>query len=329
MSYGRDRTALIRHFLRAIGPWVLLAFPPLLWAGNFVVGRALRGDVPPMTLAFVRQLIALVCLLPFAWSTIRRDVRRYWRQRWLLVRTAVTGLAGFNLFVYAGLHFTTASNALLLNSMIPVLIVLFGGLIYKQRFTGNQAVGMALSCAGILTIILQGDLARLVTLQFSMGDLIVFVGMGCFALYSLWLRGLPDDLNPIAVLTLQLAIAAIVLLPGFTWEYATGHRAVWTHSSLLGMLYIALAASLLATLFYMVGVARVGPSRAGLFIHLIPVYGAFLSSLLLGEAIHAYHVAGLAAILIGLGCANLDLTRKVRASCRRYREVDVVSQNPP
>jgi drug/metabolite transporter (DMT)-like permease len=321
MSANRDCSTVTRH-LRACGPWVVLALPPLLWAGNFVVGRALRTDVPPMTLAFVRHLIALVCLSPFAWPAIRRDAQRYWDLRWRLIRTALTGLAGFNLLVYVGLHSTTASNALLLNSIIPVLIVLFGGFIYKQRFTGNQVIGMALSCAGVLIIILHGDVSRLIALQFSAGDGMVFLGMVCFALYSLWLRALPDDLNPVGLLGAQLLIAVLVLFPCFIWEYRTGHRAVWTHSSLLGICYVALVASLLATFLYMAGVARVGPSRAGLFIHLIPVYGALLSALLLGETIHVYRVVGLAVILGGLVCSNREPTRGARMNQGPYPEAD-------
>ncbi|MBN3858594.1 DMT family transporter [Paraburkholderia sp. Ac-20340] len=315
MPTNRDFATTTRH----LGAWVALALPPLLWAGNFVVGRALRTDVPPMTLAFVRHLIALVCLSPFAWPAIRRDARRYWHLRWQLVRTALTGLAGFNLLVYAGLHSTTASNALLLNSIIPVLIVLFGGLIYKQRFTGNQVVGMALSCTGVLVIILHGELSRLIALQFSAGDAIVFLGMVCFALYSLWLRALPDDLNPAGLLGAQLLIAVLFLFPCFMWEYCAGHRAVWTHSSLLGICYVALVASLLATFLYMAGVARVGPSRAGLFIHLIPVYGALLSSLLLGETIRIYHFVGFTVILAGLVFSNLESRRGARMNQGAYQ----------
>jgi drug/metabolite transporter (DMT)-like permease len=308
MPANRDCTSTTRH----LGAWVILALPPLLWAGNFVAGRALRTDVPPMTLDFVRHLVALVCLSPFAWPVIRRDARRYWHLRWQLMRTALTGLAGFNLLVYAGLHSTTASNALLLNSIIPVLIVLFGGVIYKQRFTGNQVVGMTLSCAGVLIIILHGELSRLIALQFSAGDAIVFLGMVCFALYSLWLRALPGDLNPAGLLGVQLLIAVLFLFPCFIWEYCAGHRAAWTHSALLGICYVALVASLLATFLYMAGVARVGPSRAGLFIHLIPVYGALLSSLLLGETIHIYHFVGLTVILAGLVCSNLGSSGSAR-----------------
>ncbi|MCY1263996.1 carboxylate/amino acid/amine transporter [compost metagenome] len=307
----------------AIGPWLILVLPPLLWAGNFVVGRAIHTEVPPMTLAFLRHLIALLCLLPFAWNALRRDVRRYWPLRWQLVRTAAAGLAGFNLLVYAGLQSTTASNALLLNSMIPVLIVLFGGLLYGQRLTSKSALGMALSCAGVVIIISHGNADRLIALQFSRGDVIVFLGMVCFALYSIWLRKLPTDLSPVGLLCAQLAVAVLLLLPAFLWEYAMGYRIVWMPSSMLGILYVAIVASLLATFLYMAGVSSVGPARAGLFIHLIPVYGAVLSTVLLCEGIHGYHVVGLLVILGGLLLSNRKESRNVQAVREGYRAAEV------
>src|SRR5262249_46351755 len=163
--------------------WFVLVLPPLLWAGNFAVGRAARDVVPPMMLAFARHFIALVLLLPFAWPMMRRDIKRYWECRWRLVAVSLTGMVAFNLLVYSGLHSTAASNAQLLNSSIPVLIVLLSGLFFRQRLSVAQAFGLALACAGVLTIVLHGDLARLVALQFSGGDLIVFAAMVSFALF--------------------------------------------------------------------------------------------------------------------------------------------------
>jgi drug/metabolite transporter (DMT)-like permease len=253
-------------------------------------------------------------LLPFAWRALRQEVGRYWSLRWQIVGTALTGLAGFNLLIYLGLHSTTASNALLLNSMIPVLIALFGAVFYGQRLSRHQGAGVALSCVGVLVIISHGRLGDLLGLQFSGGDLIVFIGMVCFALYSLWLRAFPKDMNRVGLLAAQLIVAVVALFPGFVWECLMGHTAVWTRSSLVGVGYVAIAASLLATFLYMAGVRRVGPSRAGLFIHLIPVYGAGLSSLLLGETIHVYHAVGLAAILAGIFFSNANSSTTTRVS---------------
>lgn len=175
--------------------WIVLILPPLFWAGNFVVGRAARGEVPPMMLAFARHLVALVFLLPFGWATMRRDMKRHWEHRWQIVRVSLAGMVAFNLLVYLGLHSTTASNAQLMNSTIPVLIALLGAVLHKQRLTITQIFGLLLSCAGVLTIILDGDFARLLVLRLSHGDLMVIGAMVCFALFSVWLRAFPADMD--------------------------------------------------------------------------------------------------------------------------------------
>jgi drug/metabolite transporter (DMT)-like permease len=284
--------------------WLILIVPPLFWAGNFVVGRASRGDVPPMLLAFSRHFLALLCLLPFGWSRMKRDIGRYWELRWQLFRVAFAGMVAFNLLVYIGLHSTTASNAQLMNSAIPVLIVLFGAVFLRQRLSAIQGAGLLLSCSGVLVIIAQGQLSNLVAMRFSSGDVIVFCAMVSFALFSVWLRSFPADMNRVGLLGAQLVIASVILLPLVIWEYATGTRASWSETSIAAMLYVGLFPSLLANLLYMLGIARVGPARAGLFIHLVPLYGAFMSTVLLGERLHFYHAVGMIAIVAGLTCSR-------------------------
>jgi drug/metabolite transporter (DMT)-like permease len=286
--------------------WFVLMLPPLLWAGNFVVGRGARDDVPPMMLAFARHFVALAFLLPFGWAAMRRDIKRYWECRSQLVRGSLAGMVAFNLLAYWGLHSTTASNAQLMNSTIPVLIVLLSTVFFKQRLSVTQVFGLVLSCAGVLTIVLNGDFARLVALQFSYGDLIVFGAMVSFALFSVLLRSLPADLDRLGLLGAQLAVAVVMLFPFLVWEYIIGGaRATWNTAALAAMLYVGIAASLVANLLYMFGIARVGPARAGMFIHLVPVYGAIMSIALLGESLHIYHAIGMAAIMAGLACSNM------------------------
>ena len=292
--------------LTGIANWGPLLLPPLLWAGNFVIGRYIRHDIPPMTLAFTRHLIAFLCLLPFCYRPMRQYFAQYRALRWHLIGTALTGLAGFNLCVYVGLQSTVASNGLLLNSTIPVLIVILATMLYGHKLRINQAAGLIISCVGVLTIILHGDFSRLIALQFSHGDLIVFLGMICFTFYTLWLRYIPAEVNRLGLFGFQLLIAAIFLAPFFAWEYASGLRVIWTTGSVSAMLYVAIAASLAATFLYMTGVARIGSARAGIYIHLIPLYGVLLSTVFLGETIHYYHAAGLAAILTGLTAYNWD-----------------------
>src|SRR5690606_19632497 len=154
-----------------------------------------------------RHVIACLVLLPFCWRAICNDAADYWRFRWPILRTALTGMAGFNQLVYAGLHTTTASNPLALSSTIPVLILMLAAVLGRQSIQARQAAGMLLSCAGVLVIIAHGDMARLLQFQFSSGDLLVFLGMVSFAFYSRWLRELPPAVNRFGLLCVQLGVA--------------------------------------------------------------------------------------------------------------------------
>lgn len=296
-------------------PWtagllLLLTLPPLFWAGNFIVGRAMRGVVPPVTLSFLRWAIALALLLPFAWPALRRDWRRYWANRWRVLGVSVVGVAAFNTLVYTGLQTTTATNGILLNAFIPILIVLLGALLYRQPIGLLQALGMAVSFAGVLTIITHGQWQRLTALAFGGGDVIVFSAMVCWAVYTLWLRAIPAEIDRLGLLAVQMALALLVLAPLYAWEWAGGARVVWTWPSLAALLYVGIFPSVLAYLFYNWGVARVGAARAGLFIHLMPLFGALLSVLLLGEQLHGYHAVGMAAILGGIVLSTRRMTRR-------------------
>lgn len=295
--------------------WLVLVLPPLFWAGNFVVGRAASNDVPPMLLALSRQAVALLIMLPFGWSIMRRDLSRYWEIRWQLVRVSLSGMVAFNALVYVGLHSTTAANAQLLNSTIPVVIVLVTAIFMRQRLATTQAFGLLLSCVGVVVIIVRGDITRLMALEFALGDVIIFAGMVSFSLFSVWLRSLPADLNRIGLLGMQFVIAIAVLLPLALIEFVGGARPTGSIESVAAMTYVGVAAGLVANLLYMFGIARVGPARAGLFIHLVPLYGAFMSSAFLGESLHIYHAVGMACILTGLAFSQCSGT--LERSCAK------------
>lgn len=277
-----------------------LMLPPLFWAGNFVVGKVVSDEVPPFTLAFGRWVLAFIVLLPFAWPHVRRDWALYGQNLPRIAATAVVGVMAFNTLIYKGLHDTTTTNALLLNSCIPVLIILFGRLFYGQKLKGVQALGLAVSLSGVLAIVLQGEMGRLLTLSFNPGDLWVFSAMVCWAFYTLWTKALPPQINKIGLTAVQIVLAVAVLLPLFLWEQASGQAVVWNRESLLGLAYIGIFPSVAAYLLYSFAVARVGAVKAGLSIHLMPVFGVLLSVGLLGEAFQIYHALGIGLIAAGL-----------------------------
>ncbi|SNR80350.1 Permease of the drug/metabolite transporter (DMT) superfamily [Methylobacillus rhizosphaerae] len=288
----------------ALTLFLILVLPPLFWAGNFVVGRAVHSEIPPFTLSLGRWLIALCCLLPFAYPAMRRDYPLYWQYRWRLLAVSLAGVAAFNTLVYSGLHFTTATNGTLLNSCIPMLILLFGALFYRLRLHIWQVIGLALSLCGVLTIILHGEWARLLRLEFSSGDLIIFLAMVCWAFYTLWLRDIPASINRLGLMGIQIILAMILLVPLFLWEHVHGITPQWNHEVWLALAYVGIFPSVIAYTLYTLGVAYAGVARAGLFIHLMPVFGSLLSVALLGENLHLFHIVGITAILGGLFLSN-------------------------
>lgn len=297
--------------------WLALMLPPLLWAGNFIVGRAVRDDLTPMTLSVGRWTIALACLLPIAFPAMRRDWRRYWDQRWLVLGTSVMGVAAYNSLLYFGLRTTTASNALLLNSLAPLLIVLLGAAVYRQRLSVSQGVGLGLSFAGVVTLVLQGHWSQWQTISFVPGDTIVLGAAACWAIYTLWLRQLPADLDRVGLMGVQVIVALTVLLPAMMLEYSLGARSTLGVTSYAAMAYVGVFASGLAYLLYMRAVQWFGPARAGLCVHLAPMFGVVLSALFLHEHLHAYHAMGIAAIAAGLVCSGMGGGRQETSSPAR------------
>lgn len=303
MTCGNERNDPIRSSGVDWLGLLLLVPPPLFWAGNFLIGRLVRGTVPPMSLLFWRWVIALVLLLPFAWKPMRRDLPRYWQYRWRILSVSLAGVVAFNSFVYIGLRSTTASNALLLNSLIPILIVLLSAIFYRQRLYAVQITGLLLSFAGVLVIISHGEIARIVSLSLSHGDLILFGAMIAWAFYTLWLRGFPPDIDRIGLMAVQIVVGLIVLIPLYQWERMSGAVPIWNGTSFAALAYLGIFPSVAAYLLYNIGVARVGAARAGLSVHLIPVFGVILAVIFLNEHIHAYHALGIAIIAAGIFCA--------------------------
>jgi len=284
--------------------WAVLALPPLFWAGNFIVARASRGEWPPVALSFGRWTIALVALLPFAWPYVRQDWPLYRRYFWRILLLTLPGVAAFNSLVYWGLQTSTATNGMLLNSTIPLLIMALGALFWGQRLSLWAILGLVVSTLGVAVVILQGSWARAAALDFARGDLIIFAAMVAWALYTMGLKLFPPEVNRIGLLAVQIALALPILAPFLAWELSSGRVPVWTPGSIAALVYIGIVPSVLAYLFYTKAVEMAGPARAGQFIHLLPVYGAVLSALILHEPLHLYHAAGFGLILTGIVLAG-------------------------
>jgi drug/metabolite transporter (DMT)-like permease len=284
--------------------FLLLALATLFWAGNWVLGRALRDVFEPAALNFWRWLIASIALAPFALPGLRANFAVIRRSAGLLLALSFLGVALFQWMIYEGLKTTTAVNAVLLNSSFPAFMLLCSWAIERERGTRRQMVGMLISLAGILIIMARGEPASLARLSLHSGDALILLAMPVWGVYSVLLRRRPPELDGVAFLFLISLIGVVLLLPAFALEaYHTPPR--WPGAAgVAAVLYVGLGASVAAFICWNRGVAIVGANAAGFTLHLLPAFGTLLAMLFLGESFQLFHAAGIATILAGVVVAT-------------------------
>lgn len=278
--------------------YFLLILCVSFWAGNFVVGRFVRFELDAIALAYARWLCVSVLFLPLALKH-RHNILSSLKKHWLyLLITAFLSVACFNTLLYQGLSTTMVTNALMINSSIPILIVLFSWLFLKATINRLQFIGILLSMLGVVYLALSGQWSNLLTLSFNRGDIWVFASSLSWATYSVLLRFKPDSIQ--AFLPIIVILGTLMLTPLF---FLTGHHiehliAVSTQGKLV-ILYTAVFASILSYIFWGKGVASIGANKTGQFTHLMLPLGVVFAYIFLGERMHLYHLYGF--LLIGLG----------------------------
>lgn len=293
----------------------MLAVVMLLWAGNSIVARGIRGEVPPLTLAFLRWSIASLVVLPFAIRPILADRHALvaaWRPVLLL---GLLGVAAFNAFLYSGLRHTTASNGLLLQAAIPPLVLLCNLLFFRTRPQRVDVIGVTLALAGVFIILFQGDPTAIAGLAFGKGDLLVLAGVVCWALYTTLLR-LKPAVHPASFLAVTFVIGAVAMAALLPFEWHDIVRIRWTRPVLLAIGYVAVFPSIIAYALFNSAVQTLGAARAGQAIALMPLFGAILAALTLGEPLLPFHFVGMAFILAGLLAPAVTARRAAKAPGR-------------
>ena len=285
------------RFLWSTAP-LLLAFATLFWSGNFVLGRAVHEHIPPIALAFWRWAGAFVIVLGFAWPHLKRDAPVLRAQPGRLALLSLLGVATFNSMVYFGLNTTTVMNAVLLQSTMPLLIVLGSFLIYREPVRRVQMLALTISLAGVAVIISHGSLDALLGLSLRPGDGIIFLAVVFYALYSVLLRKRPA-VHPLSFCAATFAIGSLMLLPVYVVEHVGYRQIHFDGPTALALVYVMVFPSLLAYLCFNRAVELIGANRAGQYLHLMPVFGTVLAAIFLGERLQTFHVAG--AALIGAG----------------------------
>jgi drug/metabolite transporter (DMT)-like permease len=286
--------------LSRASPYLLLALVPFFWSCNWILGRGLHAQIPPLALTFWRWLFALVILAPFAlpqamreWPAIRRGLKA-------LLPLGVVGIGSHNALAYVGLNYTTATNGVLLNSSVPIIIIALSFLLLRVRLTAWQAAGVAISMAGVLAILSHGSWQELRTLELNRGDVFILLSMLLWSLYTIGLRWRPAGLSMLSFLFVIVVIGDAAMLPLYLAETALGRPMVWSVAAFGAIAFVALFSSVLSYIFWYRGVEQVGANVAGLFVHLMPVFGTLLAWLFLGERLLPFHILGIALILAGI-----------------------------
>ncbi|MEH2558125.1 drug/metabolite transporter (DMT)-like permease [Bradyrhizobium algeriense] len=284
-------------------PYLLLSITALCWAGNAIVGRMAAGHIAPVTLSFLRWSFAFLIILPFAWRHLVRDWAAIRSRLGIMILLSITGIGAFNTLQYWALEHTQALNTLLLQSAGPLVVAVWSLLLLGVRLTLAQAAGVLLSMAGVLIILMHGDLTKLSGIDFNIGDLIFIVALAIFGIYSVLSLKRPD-IHGLSFVAFTFGAGAACLIPLFIWELFARPPMQIDTANLLTLFYVALFPSTIAYLCYNRGVQLIGANRAAPFFHVVPVFGTIMSIVFLGEHPQVFHFIGFALVLAGVFVAS-------------------------
>ena len=282
-------------------PQLLLLLATILWGGNFVIGRAVAGDIPPITLAFLRWCTAFIVFLPIAYRRLQKEwpmLRAHWP---VVIILSITGVASFNTLVYIGVHYTTSINASLMNSSTPIIIYILSFIFLRERLTKFQLLGTGVSLLGVAFIISGGSVASLLSFSFNKGDLIVLAAVVCWAVYSLLIKQYAGRLPGYSTFLATIALGALILLPFTVIELQTTTTTIdWSLSTICAILYVGIFASIIAFLSWNSGVVSLGANKASIYLNFIPVFAAIFAVIFLGEEIFIAQIIGGLAVVSGV-----------------------------
>lgn len=283
---------------------LLLAIPTFLWAGNTVVGRLVNEMVPPITLNFIRWLIAFFILLAVSRQVLAKgsELWHHWRYYSML---GLLGIGLYNALQYMALQSSTPINVSLVNASVPIWVLLLGLLFFKAKINVKQIIGAVLSLLGVATILIRGDIAELIHFRFVIGDIYMVVATIIWALYS-WLLAQDRGDSSIRSNWTHFLLAQVTF--GVVWSglFAVGEWALtdwyidWSWNLVLAMFYVATGPAVIAFGCWAMGVRKVGPAMAGFFVNLMPFFAAILSVIFLDEAPQLYHAVAFLLIIGGI-----------------------------
>lgn len=293
-----------RDRVSRVSPYLFLTLAMIFFATNVVIGRAVHAEIPPVGLSFWRWIAASLLLLPFGLPHVRRQwdlIVRHWK---VFVGLSTAMILFGNTLIYIGLNFTIALNAGIVPVARPMIIVALSWVIFRTAVTGGQVLGIAIAMVGVLAIVVRGDLSALASLEFSTGDMIVFAGNIGIAFYQVLFPLAPKELHPIALLQITFVLGSLLLVPFYILETVFIAPVTPTLVAVSAILTVAIFPSILAIWCFNRGMTLIGPSRAGIFNYLQPLFVAVLAITLLGEAVERYHLIAFVLVICGIIVAS-------------------------
>jgi len=281
--------------------YILLALCVLFWSGNFIIGRYIGYSVEPIELAFFRWLLVCIFLLPIVFFLDIKRLLHFVKQKFLyFIFISLLGITLFNTIVYIALQTTKATNALLINSIVPILILVLSFFILKAKISKLQVFGIVLSTIGVIYLVLKGDFLSIINIEFTHGDFWILLSSLVWALYSVLIRFKPQGIKHIELFVIIVYLGFILLIPLFLWQgYSFSREIVVFKQNWPFFLYVSFFASFLSFYFWHTGIDTIGAEKTGQFTHLMPIFGSILAFIFLKEKLEYYHIIG--AILIGIG----------------------------
>jgi len=273
-----------------IKAYIMLIFCAFFWSGNFIIGKfATFYEVPPLTLNFLRWLIVLIILIPFTFNDILKNLKIIKKNFYSILLMSITSISLFNSVVYYSLNFTQVLNGALMISTIPILIVFISFIFKTERINFNQILGLVLSLTGVTIIITRLNFSNLINLNLNKGDILLLIAMLSWAIYSTMLRTHKTGLKYLSFMSVIISIGLIFLFPQFLFEFNNHQVIRFNIPVFLIVCYVVFFAGLGSYILWNKAVVIVGPNKAGIFLHLMPVFSSLMAIFLLKRTVGRPH----------------------------------------
>ena len=288
--FSKDKTA-----------YIFLILATLFWSGNFIVGKAASlFEIPPFTLNFYRWIFAWLILAPFTLKEIFKKKNYIIKNIKLILILGVTSITVFNSIVYYALNFTQVISGVLMISTIPVMIIFFCWVFKIEKTNFYQILGVFFSLMGVVVIVTNANISKLLNLNFNKGDLWMVVAMFSWAMYSALLRKKKFKLSQISLLQTIISAGLILLLPAYLIEMALGYKVDIHLPFILTLTYVVLFPGLASFFFWIKGISIIGSNRSGIFLHLMPIFSTIMAMFIFKEKFMIFHLIGAISIITGI-----------------------------